>query len=48
LTNPCRLSVISTAPTTVENLIAFAGYTVTSQAKYLYDDEVSIARREST
>ena len=42
------MTIIKTDHTTVENLIAFAGYSVTSQTKYLYNDQVSVARHQST
>jgi hypothetical protein len=42
--DPCLLSVISIVPIQIENLVAFAGYNVTSLSKYTYNDTESLSR----
>ena len=41
--DPCPTTSISTIPATIENLVAFAGYTVESKNKYTYNDAVSVS-----
>jgi hypothetical protein len=40
---PCTTTSITTAPASIENLVAFAGYTVSSKIKYTFNDTVSIS-----
>ncbi len=40
--DPCISTVISTVPASIENLVAFAGYTVSSKLKYPFNDTGSI------
>ena len=42
--DPCLLTAITIVPGSVENFIAFAGYSVMSLVKYTYDDTQSFAR----
>jgi hypothetical protein len=39
----CTTTSITTAPTSIENLVAFAGYTIASKVKYTFNDSVSIS-----
>ena len=39
----CLMTTISISETAIENMVAFAGYTVSSQKKYLFYDTVSVA-----
>jgi hypothetical protein len=48
IADPCTSTSITIAPASIENLIAFAGYTVVSKAKYTFNDAVSISRTLST
>ena len=41
--DPCHSTVISTTPTTVENLVQFAGYTTQSKSLYSFGDNVSLS-----
>jgi hypothetical protein len=40
--DPCLATSVSTAPILVENLVAFAGYNITSLVKYTFNDSVSL------
>jgi hypothetical protein len=40
--------VISTVPASIENLVAFAGYTVSSKVKYPFNDTGSISNPQTT
>ncbi len=48
ITNPCKTTNISTIPEQIENLVAFAGYTIQSSQKYVFNDTESISRTSST
>ena len=48
VTNPCPTTSITAASAPIENLVAFAGYTVVSKVKYTFNDAVSIANTHST
>jgi hypothetical protein len=41
--DPCPTTSISTYPATIENLVAFAGYTVESKNNYTFNDAVSVS-----
>ena len=41
--DPCPTTSISTYPATIENLVAFAGYTVQSKNKYTFNDAASVS-----
>ena len=41
--DPCPTTSISTYPNTIENLVAFAGYTVESKNQYTFNDAASIS-----
>jgi hypothetical protein len=43
VSDPCTTTVISTLPASVEKLVAFVGYTVSSKIKYTFNDTGSIA-----
>jgi hypothetical protein len=43
MVNPCLTTSISTYPATIENLVAFAGYTVESKNKYTFNDAASLS-----
>ena len=40
--DPCQLASINAFCDSVENLVAFAGYTTQSQSKYTFKDSVSL------
>ena len=42
------MTTISISETAIENLVAFAGYTVTSQKKYTFYDTVSVTNSHPT
>ena len=46
--DPCFLTSVSTAPTSIENFVAFAGYNITSLVKYTFNDSVSLVRTLTT
>ncbi len=46
--DPCTSTLISIAPATVENLVTFAGYNITSLVKYSFNDSVSFVRTLTT
>ena len=43
MVNPCLTTSISTYPSTIESLVAFAGYTVQSKNKYTFNDAASVS-----
>ncbi len=43
VTDLCTTTSITIAPATIETLVAFAGYTTSSQSKYTFNDLVSIS-----
>jgi hypothetical protein len=43
LDRPCTSTSITTAPASIENLVAFASTTVSSKVKYTFNDTVSIS-----
>ncbi len=46
--DPCLTTSITTTPASIENLVAFVGYTVSSKIKYTFNDTVSISNTLST
>ena len=46
--DPCTSTSIFGDPNVIENFVAFAGYTVVSQAKYSFNDTTSLALTQST
>jgi hypothetical protein len=44
----CLTTSITTVPASIENLVAFAGYTVSSKIKYTFNDASFIAYTHST
>ena len=40
----CERTSIAIAPATIDTVVAFAGYTTTSQSKYNFNDVVSLSR----
>jgi hypothetical protein len=45
---PCPTTNITTVPNSIENLVAFAGYTVNSLKKYSFNDTVSVTSTKAT
>ena len=43
MVHPCIITSISTYPTTIENLVVFAGYTVKSKNQYTFNDAASVS-----
>ena len=46
--DPCLSTVILTLPSSVENFVAFAGYSVASKARYTFKDSISTAKTLTT
>jgi hypothetical protein len=44
----CISTVISTVTASIENLVAFAGYKVSSKVKYPFNDTISISNPQTT
>ena len=40
--DPCTSTIITTAPASIEDLVAFAGYTVASKVTYTFNDTSSV------
>ena len=43
MVDPCLTTTISIYPATIENLVAFAGYTVESKNQYTLNDAASVS-----
>jgi hypothetical protein len=46
--DPCTSTSITTVTASIENLVAFAGYTVASKVKYTFNDTVSVTKTLTT
>jgi hypothetical protein len=46
--DPCHTTSITTVPASIENLVAFAGYTVASKVKYTFNDTGSVTKTLTT